>query len=267
MLKKTFFVFLLLSLTLGGVRLKPVHAASLSTLSQLTAGDLIRGESFTAVYYYGEDGFRYVFPNDRTYFTWYSNFDNVKWLSDADMGKLQIGGNVTYKPGVKMIKINTDPKVYAIGEGGELWWVSSESAAVALYGSTWNKSIDDVPDGFFGNYTKTDHEISSKTDFDPADVTSSVGSISADKSLTDATDITIMDNAFSVTSVTINAGETVRVTNNGSNKHTATGDDGNWGSGTISAGGGFWVHRFDKAGTYAFTCSYHPSMKGTIVVR
>ena len=104
--------------TLAGAT--PSASAATIPVSQVNAGDLVRGQSFPAVYYVGRDGFRYVFPNDKAYFTWYSNFDNVKWLSDPDLGTLQIGGNVTYRPGAKMIKINSDPKVYAVGENGSL---------------------------------------------------------------------------------------------------------------------------------------------------
>ena len=45
------------------------YAQALTSYSDLDAGDLIRGETFTAVYYLGADGLRYVFPNDKTYFT------------------------------------------------------------------------------------------------------------------------------------------------------------------------------------------------------
>src|SRR3989339_590980 len=90
--------------------------------AQVQSGDLVRGNTFSAVYYVGKDGFRYVFPNDKTFFTWYADFDDVKWISDADLGTLQIGGNVTYKPGARMIKINSDPKVYAVDTGGTLRW-------------------------------------------------------------------------------------------------------------------------------------------------
>src|SRR3990167_5556422 len=108
-----------LGLALTGI-VPSANATSLVSLENLQAGDLIRGESYSAVYYYGQDGFRYVFPNDKTYFTWYENFDDVKWISDSDLSDIQIGGNVTYKPGVKMIKINSDPKVYVVGSGGEI---------------------------------------------------------------------------------------------------------------------------------------------------
>lgn len=225
------------------------------------SGDLVRGESFAAVYYMGADGFRYVFPNDKTYFTWYSDFDDVKWISDAELAKIQIGGNVTYRPGAKMIKINTDPKVYYVDEGGELRWVSTESQATLLYGSTWNKKIDDVPDGFFSNYT-----VSSETFTDTILAIPSVNySINEDKSLVAPTDITIDSSTYSSSSVTISAGETVRFTNNDSMKHTATADDASWGTGTLNQGDTF-TKRFSTPGTYTYHCSYHSTMTGTIIV-
>lgn len=116
------------------------------------AGSRIRSVSNPAVYYCGADGKRYVFPNARVYGSWYSDFTGVLTISDEDMAAAMLGGNVTYKPGVKMVKITTDPKVYAVDRGGMLRHVSTPELAAQLYGSTWAKQIDDVPDAFFINY-------------------------------------------------------------------------------------------------------------------
>lgn len=243
---------------------KPASAATTS-LTSLQAGDLIRGQAFNAVYYYGADGFRYVFPNDKTYFTWYANFDNIKWLTDADLGTIQIGGNVTYKPGVKMIKINSDPKTYAVGENGSLHWVTTEAVAIALYGTNWNTKIDDVPDGFFSNY-QAGPSIEVTDDFVPSEETAGASNINDDKDLKSPTVVHITDNAYSKTSVTIDAGTVVRFENDGVNKHTATADDLSWGSGTISPNGNFSRY-FKTAGTYEYFDSYYPTtMTATIVV-
>ncbi len=246
--------------------LAPVaHAASTVATSSLQSGDLIRGQSFSAVYYFGKDGFRYVFPNDKTYFTWYSNFDNIKWLTDKDLATIQIGGNVTYKPGSRMIKINSDPKTYAISAGGALRHVASEAVAIALYGSDWNKKIDDVPDGFFPNYKKGGA-------LDVAGMLSISGelanatSIDVDKSLMAATVVTITDSGFSPSNVTVTAGTAVKFVNSGSMKHTASADDNLWGTGTMNASGAF-IRYFKTAGTFSYSCAYHPSMKGTITVQ
>lgn len=245
----------------GAVTMWHVNRVAASTT--VNSGDLIRGTSFSAVYYMGADGFRYVFPNDKTYFTWYSDFSSVKFLSDADLAKIQMGGNVTYKGGSKMIKINTDPKVYFVTDGGVLRPIADEAAATALYGSTWNKQIDDVPDGFFSNYTvSTDDVTSADTSLKTATYAST---INADKDLVAPKEISITSNGYSPIDVTIHAGETVRFTNTDSAKHTATADDLTWGTGTMSSSGTF-VRRFTEAGTYTFFDSYDSSNTGAIYV-
>jgi plastocyanin len=246
----------------GGITLWGTHRASASTT--VNAGDLIRGTTFSAVYYMGADGFRYVFPNDKTYFTWYTDFSSVKFLSDADLAKIQMGGNVTYKGGSKMIKINTDPKVYFVTDGGVLRPVADETTATLMYGSQWNKMIDDVPDGFFANYSVSTDAIASAD----ADIVNEAfaSTINEDKALKAPEEIDITSNGYSPIDVTIDAGETVRFTNSDSQKHTATADDLTWGTGTMAAGGTF-VRRFNEAGTYTFFDSYDSGNTGAIYVR
>lgn len=238
-------------------------AATLVSPEALQAGDLIRGESYSAVYYYGTDGFRYVFPNDKTYFTWYSNFDSVKWVSDANMSTIQIGGNVTYRPGVRMIKINSDSKTYAVGKGGTLKHVTSEAVAIALYGSNWNKMIDDVPDGFFGNY-KMGGGLDLAISFSVTGETADALNINTDKMLQSSTKVTVSSMGFSPASITVKAGTAVRFTNTDSASHSASADDDTWGTGTLASGNHFSRY-FKKAGTY----TYHDAngtAKSTITV-
>lgn len=119
--------------------------------SAATAGDLLKA-SGPAVYYYAVDGKRYVFPNEKTYFSWYADFSSVKTISDSELAAIQIGGNVTIRPGTKLVKIQTDPKVYAVTRCGVLHWVESETLAKSLYGDAWATRVVDVPDAFFVNY-------------------------------------------------------------------------------------------------------------------
>jgi len=112
----------------------------------------IKPVSSSAVYYCGADNKRYVFPNQKTHDTWYDGFAGIIELDDATIAQIPLGGNVTYRPGVRLVKIQTDPKVYAVAGGGVLRWVASEAVAVALYGENWNQMVDDVPDAFFTNY-------------------------------------------------------------------------------------------------------------------
>lgn len=261
---KTLFTSII-SITLAGGALFGAHyALALSSLNDIDSGDLIRGESFSAVYYMGADGFRYVFPNDKTYFTWYENFDSVKWISDSDLATIQIGGNVTYKPGAKMIKITSDPSTYAVASGGVLRHVTTEAIAIELYGTGWNKKIDDVPDGFFTNYTVGD-AIEEGDSYNPAMEKDGTTSINDDKELVAPQEISITADGFSPNSVTIEANQTVRFTNNDTEKHSATSDNLTWGTGTITTDGDY-VQRFKKAGEYPFFDSYDSSNTGAVYV-
>ncbi len=112
----------------------------------------IKGTSSSAVYYCGADGKRYAFPNQRVHDSWYLGFEGVITLTDAELAAAPLGGTVTYRPGVRLVKITTDPKVYAVAANGELRWVTSEAVAVALYGADWATKVDDIPDAFFTDY-------------------------------------------------------------------------------------------------------------------
>ncbi len=118
----------------------------------------------TAVYFYGSDCKRHAFSNDKVYFTWYTNFNSVMVVSAQTLASMPLGKNVTYRPGVKLVKFASLNNVYAVSHGGVLRWVATEAAASGLYGSTWNKKVDDISDAFFVNYT-FGANINAATDF------------------------------------------------------------------------------------------------------
>lgn len=174
-------VFLILFLIIGLFSLLPL----ISQAVDISAGDLIKSTSSSAVYYYGSDGNRYCFPNENTYKTWYADFSSVKTISDAELAAIPLKGNVTYKPGIKMVKIQTDPKVYVVDKEATLRGIVSEGVAVALYGSNWNTKIDDISVAFFINY-KVGSDVNSDSEFDKSVAEAGASSIDVDKGLTAA---------------------------------------------------------------------------------
>ena len=145
----TFVSFVTIMWSVGaGALAFPVTAQA----ATLNAGDLVKA-SGPAVYFYANDGKRYVFPNEKTYFSWFNDFSSVVTITDAELAAIQIGGNVTIRPGTKLVKITTDPKTYAVTNCGTLHWIESEAIAKALYGDAWATRVVDVPDSFFVNYT------------------------------------------------------------------------------------------------------------------
>jgi hypothetical protein len=129
-----------------------------------------------SVYYRATDGTRHAFPNEKTYFTWYADFSGVVEIGASAMAALPLGHNVTYRPGVRMVKFVTDPKTYAVAKKGVLRWVASESLAASLYGSAWNTKIDDLSDAFAADYS-FGPEIMSVSDFSPAAATAATPTI------------------------------------------------------------------------------------------
>lgn len=164
-------------LTLAAILGLASHPAKAATLN---AGDLIKASS-PAVYYYSQNGKRLVFPTEKTFKTWFADFSGVKTITDSELAAISLGGNVTYRPGVKLVKITTDPKVYAVAAGGTLRYMTTEALAASLYGPDWNTKIDDVPDAFFTNY-KTGSTITSTTDYSPSEATRLAADIDTDKS-------------------------------------------------------------------------------------
>jgi plastocyanin len=80
------------------------------------------------------------------------------------------------------------------------------------------------------------------------------------------TGVVMKNLAFDPATVTIKAGESVIWTNLDSVNHTVVADNGEFKSGDLAQKDTF-TFKFDKAGTYPFHCSIHPSMKGTVVVQ
>ena len=106
----------------------------------------------STVYVIGNDGKRHAFPNDAVFHSWFKDYSDVTEIDTALMASYSLGKNMTIRPGTYLVKITTDPKVYAIETGGVLRWVPNEGTAIAVFGSKWKERVVDVPDVFFGNY-------------------------------------------------------------------------------------------------------------------
>ena len=107
-----------------------------------------------AVYYIDSDLRRRAFPNQKVYESWYADFSQVQEIGASDMADIRLAGNIRYRPGTRLIKIPSIPKVYAVEPGGMLRWIETEAVAKALYGNDWARRVDDVSEAFFTGYTE-----------------------------------------------------------------------------------------------------------------
>ena len=80
--------------------------------------------------------------------------------------------------------------------------------------------------------------------------------------------VNIVDFAFQPSSIAILPGDSVQWNNSGPSPHSTTSDTGSaqaWDSGVLSVGGTYTV-TFNNAGSFAYHCSVHSTMHGTVVV-
>ena len=77
---------------------------------------------------------------------------------------------------------------------------------------------------------------------------------------------TLTTTAFAPNPITVAAGGTVTWTNADNTAHTSTAANGNWNSGSIPPGGRF-SHDVRVAGSFAYHCTIHPGMVGTVTVQ
>ena len=72
--------------------------------------------------------------------------------------------------------------------------------------------------------------------------------------------------AFQPATITVDAGDTVVWVNKDAFPHTATAQDKSFDSGEIGPAK-TWKLVAKKKGTFAYVCAYHPTMKGTVIVK
>ncbi len=149
---KNLFIFLICAsiLVTPGI----FGAAQTANAAVIGSNVLIKG-SGPAVYWVAENGKRYAFPNIKTFWSWFSSdkFGDVHIINDQELASVPFGGVVNYRPGAKLVKVLTSPKVYAVSRFGVLHWITTEGIAITHYGSNWKDKVEDIPDEFFSTYT------------------------------------------------------------------------------------------------------------------
>jgi plastocyanin len=77
--------------------------------------------------------------------------------------------------------------------------------------------------------------------------------------------VQIVYRAYQPSALTVLAGQTVTWRNSGLGPHTVTADSGQFDSGTLQTGATF-SYTFTAPGTYAYSCTIHPTMHGKVLV-
>jgi hypothetical protein len=119
----------------------------------LNNGDIFKSPLHTSVYYY-ENGLRRPFVNSAVYYTWFSNFKDVKNLKVDQVEGIKLGNPMPIKAGTKLLKFPLNPKVYEVTEGSTIKHVPDETTAKAKYGTNWNKNVIELPEIYYLFYNE-----------------------------------------------------------------------------------------------------------------
>ncbi|WP_050997403.1 MULTISPECIES: plastocyanin/azurin family copper-binding protein [Frankia] len=92
------------------------------------------------------------------------------------------------------------------------------------------------------------------------------GGAAADGKPVSTARVAIQNFAFSPATVTVKVGTTVTWTNQDSEPHTVTAKSGPGPDSPTLDQGATYQYTFTKAGQYAYLCTIHPFMVGTVVV-
>jgi plastocyanin len=78
--------------------------------------------------------------------------------------------------------------------------------------------------------------------------------------------VTIDATSYSPKTLTVRAGDTIVWVNKDLLTHTVTAKTGRFDSGDIATGKS-WTYTVEAEGLFAYVCTYHPTMKGTLRIR
>ncbi|MBI4592200.1 hypothetical protein HY733_02015 [Candidatus Uhrbacteria bacterium] len=142
-----YLLFFLLSFTLLFPSSIPLSA------TEALPGALIKCEDFSAVYYLAEDERRYVFPNEKIFYSWYEDFSDLVEVSCDELGDYELGERIPYQAGTRLVKVPSVTTVYAVEPEGVLRPINNEEQAETIYGDDWASRVDDLSEAFFPSYT------------------------------------------------------------------------------------------------------------------
>lgn len=141
------------------------RVAGVSTTSAVPGSVITSGDGL--YYYLGFDKKRYFIPTPDApntpggpdvVITWFTNRNEAVTVSDAVRNAYPLGGNAGIRPGTKLVKIETSPKIYAVTSrlGLRLVGVDEGTGAAeiaVLFGPNWRSRLVTIPDAYFTNYS------------------------------------------------------------------------------------------------------------------
>ena len=140
-----------------------------ATPDKILTDSVIRSSSMQLYWYSSTDRKRYVFPTLEIFRSWFPKDESqplMQEIPDYLISKIPLGGNVTYRPGTRLLKITGSANVYAVANNGVLRRITTGEAAENIFGSDWPSILEVIPDPYVVNYSMGEN-INKLGDYDP----------------------------------------------------------------------------------------------------
>lgn len=108
------------------------------------------------IYLLDANNTRHIIPNETVFQSWNLSLNDVTVIGEGTLTGMPLGKNVYIRPSSNLVKIQANPRVYAVGGGGVLHWIQTEELATKLYGANWATRVVDLPETLFVQYKKGD---------------------------------------------------------------------------------------------------------------
>lgn len=125
-------------------------------------GDVVTSDVASSVYYISDANERRPFINESAYFTYFDSFNAVETVDNQAFSGFGLTGLMLPKAGVVLVKIQSDPRVYALEENEadpfapKLREIATEEVAIEMYGENWADYVVDIEPTFFTHFAKGD---------------------------------------------------------------------------------------------------------------
>jgi YVTN family beta-propeller protein len=207
------------------------------------------------------------------------------WFTEAGVDEVQVL-DPTNNEVITTIPVGASPHLplftpdgqlgMVVSQGpGELWLLdpATDTSSATVKVGDMPHWIATTPDGQTAYVTNESSNDVSVVDLTTASVTDTIPVGNAPRKIVvqstapaaSTTAVTIAQFAFSPATLTVANGQSVTWTNSDPVQHTTTSDNPGWDSGPMPPGATFTT-TFTTPGTFAYHCSIHPFIHGTVIV-
>jgi hypothetical protein len=157
-------ILIILAVSLGMIWQKVSYSRALDRAKKMVANynqyktdqseiDKVKKGDGDFFYYYAADGKRYVFPTIEVYRSWFGDYATDKLVFEdlQTMYKTPLGGNVMFRPGT-LLKSPTLFDTYIAVKNGEIRPFANDKLLMEIYGSDWQKQVQELADYYFSQY-------------------------------------------------------------------------------------------------------------------